>query len=412
MNLSRTEFETLDETDALASSRDRFELADDLIYLNGNSLGPMPKAARSQMEEVVGSQWGGQIIRGWLESDWVNLPQRVGDKIASLIGAAPGEVVVADSTSVNLFKLACAAIEMQPGRAKILSESGNFPTDLHILQGIEKWMGDRVELHTTNTDGVLDAIDDDTSLVVLTHVHYKSGFILDMGEITERAHEKGALILWDLSHTAGAMPVDLNEVGADLAVGCGYKYLNGGPGAPGYLFVAGRHIPALKQPLTGWFGHASPFSMSDDYIPDPGIKKTLCGTTPVLGASALEVGVNISLSADMNLVREKSMKMGDLFIRLVEERCRDMGFSIASPIDAKNRGSHVSLAHEESYAIMQALIGRKVVGDFRAPDIMRFGLAPLYARYVDIWDAVSNLAEIMTEGEWENEQFRQKAAVT
>jgi kynureninase len=410
--LTRADFEALDQADPLATHRDKFELAEGLIYLNGNSLGPMPKATLERMQEVVGQEWGQQIIRGWLESDWVNLPLRIGEKIARLIGAGPGEVIVADSTSVNLFKLACAALEMQPGRATVLSEAGNFPTDLHVLQGIEGMPGDRMVLQTTDANGILEAINEDTALVVLTHVHYKSGFILDMAGITARAHECGALILWDLSHTAGAMPVDLNAAGADFAVGCGYKYLNGGPGSPAYLFVAERHLPNLQQPLTGWFGHANPFAMSDKYSPDPGIKRTLCGTTPVLGACALEVGVNITLSADMEEIRDKSMRMGDLFIQLVEQQCVDMGLGLASPVDAVARGSQVSLVHEHGYAIMQALISRQVVGDFRAPDIIRFGFAPLYTRYVDVWDTVHQLSEIMTSRAWDSDEYKRKAAVT
>jgi kynureninase len=410
--LSRGDFEKLDEGDPFAESRSQFELADGLIYMNGNSLGPMPKATQQRMREVVEQEWGQQIIRGWTESQWIELPVRVGDKIARLIGADPGEVVVADSTSVNLFKLACAALEMRPGRSKVLSERGNFPTDLHILQGVEQLLGPRMQLQTTDADGIFDAIDEETALVVLTHVHYKSGFISDMPAITKRAHEKGALILWDLSHTTGAMPVDVNGSGADFAVGCGYKYLNGGPGAPGYQFVAKRHISNLQQPLTGWFGHADPFSMIDDYEPDPGIKRTLCGTTQVLGNSALEVGVDIALSFDMNAVRGKSVKMGDLFIQLVEEQCDGMGLGIVSPIDGAARGSQVSLTHVEGYSIMQVLRSRGLIGDFRAPDILRFGFAPLYARYVDIWDTVAQLADIITSGAWDAAEYQQRGAVT
>jgi kynureninase len=352
------------------------------------------------------------LIRSWNTADWISLPRRVGDKIAGLIGADAGEVVVADSTSVNLFKLAAAAVKLRPGRSKILSEPGNFPTDLYILQGLEAFMDGGVQLNTVHRDEILPAIDEDTALVVLTQVHYKSGSMFDMAAITARAHEMGALVLWDLSHSAGAVPVALNDVGADFAIGCGYKYLNGGPGAPGFLFVARRHQAQLQQPLSGWFGHASPFQMRDDYEPAPGIERTLCGTTPVIGASLLEVGVDIMASADMALVREKSLQMGQLFIELVEQRLGDHGFGIASSKNPALRGSQVSLTHEQGFAIMQALIARNIIGDFRAPDILRFGFTPLYVRFVDLWDCVDALVDIMATRDWDQAAYRQLTAVT
>jgi kynureninase len=410
--LTRDHFTRLDQQDSLAAFHQEFELTAGHIYLNGNSLGVLPRAAKARAREVVEQEWGQGLIRSWNTADWISLPRRVGDKIAGLIGADAGEVVVADSTSVNLFKLAAAAVKLRPGRSKILSEPGNFPTDLYIPQGLEAFMDGGVQLNTVHRDEILPAIDEDTALVVLTQVHYKSGSMFDMAAITARAHEMGALVLWDLSHSAGAVPVALNDVGADFAIGCGYKYLNGGPGAPGFLFVARRHQAQLQQPLSGWFGHASPFQMRDDYEPAPGIERTLCGTTPVIGASLLEVGVDIMASADMVLVREKSLQMGQLFIELVEQRLGDHGFGIASSKNPALRGSQVSLTHEQGFAIMQALIARNIIGDFRAPDILRFGFTPLYVRFVDLWDCVDALVDIMATRDWDQAAYRQLTAVT
>ncbi|GAA0692435.1 kynureninase [Marinobacterium maritimum] len=411
-SFTREQCADFDRLDELAEYRQQFDLQEGLIYMNGNSLGVLPKAAKERAQEVVQKEWGQGLIRSWNTADWINLPSRVGNKIAGLIGASTDEVVVADSTSVNLFKLAAAAVRMRPERSKILSEPGNFPTDLYILQGLEKFQQGRVRLSTVNRNEIIDAIDEDTALVVLTHVHYKSGDMFDMAAITRRAHDKGALVLWDLSHSAGAVPVQLNEVGADLAVGCGYKYLNGGPGAPGFLFVAKRHQEQLEQPLSGWFGHANSFAMRDDYEPAPGIKRTLCGTTPVIGASLLEVGVDIMLSTSMSRIRAKSLQMGELFIKLVEQRLSGFGFEIASSKDSAIRGSQVSLIHEQGFAIIQALIARNVIGDFRAPNILRFGFTPLYLRYVDLWDCVDALVEIMEQEEWDRPEFKKLTSVT
>ncbi|MDH2433953.1 kynureninase [Pokkaliibacter sp. MBI-7] len=410
--LNRELLQRWDQDDELAGFREQFHLPDNLIYMNGNSLGVMPKQALARAQDVVGREWGNDLIRSWNINHWIDLPQRLGNKIARLVGADEGEVIVCDSTSVNLFKLAAAAVRMQPGRSKIISEPGNFPTDLYVLQGVEQFSDGRVQLHTVERKQLLEAIDEDTAVVVLTHVHYKSGSMFDMAALTARAHEKGALILWDLSHSTGAVPVDLNGVGADFAIGCGYKYLNGGPGAPAFLFVARRHQATLQQPLSGWFGHANPFAMRDDYEPAPGIERTLCGTTSVIGASVLEVGVDLMVAADMTKVRAKSVKMGELFIALVEQRLQGLGFTLVSSKDSAQRGSQVSLRHEQGYAIMQALIARGVIGDFRAPDILRFGFTPLYLRYVDIWDAVEVLADIMATGQWQHSDYQVRTKVT
>ncbi|PPC76868.1 kynureninase [Pokkaliibacter plantistimulans] len=410
--MNRDLLQRWDQEDELAGFREQFHLPDNLIYMNGNSLGVMPRQALARAQDVVEREWGNDLIRSWNINHWIDLPQRLGNKIARLVGADEGEVIVCDSTSVNLFKLAAAAVRMQPGRSKIISEPGNFPTDLYVLQGVEQFSDGRVQLHTVEREQLLEAIDEDTAVVVLTHVHYKSGSMFDMAALTARAHEKGALILWDLSHSTGAVPVDLNGVGADFAIGCGYKYLNGGPGAPAFLFVARRHQATLQQPLSGWFGHANPFAMRDDYEPAPGIERTLCGTTSVIGASVLEVGVDLMVAADMTKVRAKSVKMGELFIALVEQRLQGLGFTLVSSKDSAQRGSQVSLRHEQGYAIMQALIARGVIGDFRAPDILRFGFTPLYLRYVDIWDALEVLADIMARGEWQSSEYQVRTKVT
>lgn len=411
-SLTREDFVELDRQDPLASFRDQFELPPETLYLDGNSLGALPRAAKQRAREVVEQEWGQGLIRSWNAADWIHMPRRVGDKIAGLIGAEAGEVIMADSTSVNLFKLAAAAMRLRPGRGKVVSERGNFPTDLYVLKGLETFSEGRLKLQAAAREEVLAAIDEDTALVVLTHVHYKTGALFDLPSITARAHEMGALILWDLCHSTGALPVDLNAIGADMAVGCGYKYLNGGPGAPAFLFVAKRHQAQLEQPLSGWFSHASQFAMQDQYQPAPGIERTLCGTPSVLGAAVLEVGVDLMLAADLERIREKSVRMGDHFIALVEQRLGGHGFEIASPRMASKRGSQVSLSHREGFAIMQALIARNIIGDFRAPDILRFGFTPLYLRYVDLWDCVAALADIMASRAWDQPQYKQLTAVT
>lgn len=411
-HISRHDCITMDNSDPLNSFREKFALADNTCYLNGNSLGVRPVAAAARAQQVVEQEWGVDLIRSWNINNWIELPQRLGDKISTIVGADAGEVLVADSTSVNLFKLAAAAIKLNPGRRKIISEPGNFPTDLYILQGLEKFLDGKIELVVCPVDEMAAAIDEDTALVVLTHVHYKTGRMLDMPAITAQAQSKGALMLWDLSHSAGAVPVDLNAANADLAIGCGYKYLNGGPGAPAFLYVAKRHQAKLEQPLSGWFGHANPFAMQDDYQPAPGIERTLCGTTSVLAACVLEVGIDIMASADMEQLRAKSVAMSDLFIELVESRCAEFGFTLVSPKDASVRGSQISLTHPHGFAIMQALIARNIIGDFRAPDILRFGFTPLYLRYVDVWDCVDALVDIMQSESWKDPAFNKLTAVT
>ncbi|PWL25425.1 MAG: kynureninase [Altererythrobacter sp. XM-24bin4] len=402
----------LDGADPLDGFRDRFTLPDGVIYLDGNSLGALPKAAVERVHQVVTGEWGEGLIRSWNASDlgvgWINLPQRIGAKIAPMIGARASEVIVADSVSANLFKLISAALTMRPGRKVILSELGNFPTDLYMIQGLQEQ--GLAEQRLAAREQIADAFDDDVALLLLTHVHYKSGAMHDMAALTNAAHEAGALVLWDLSHTGGAMPVDLNAVGADFAVGCGYKYLCGGPGAPAYAFVAGRHHETLSQPLSGWMGHARPFAFDDAYIPAPGVDRLLCGTPQVLSMSALEVGVDLIAEIGVDRLYAKSQALSEFFLECLSDR--DIALELVSPSDSIRRGSQLSFRHENAYAICQALIARGVIGDFRDPDILRLGFAPAYLRFEDMAEAVRHLAEVLQTGEWQRDEFNQRAAVT
>jgi len=389
------DLEALDRADPLRELRNAFVLPDDVVYLDGNSLGALPRQTLVRLQEVAARQWGQGLIRSWTAHDWIGAPQRVGDKIARLIGAGAGEIVVTDSTSVNLFKLLAAACRLRPDRPVILSEPGNFPNDLYVAQGLRELSERRIELRLVPAGEIEAAIDSRVAVVLLTHVNYKSAALHDMARITARAHARGALTLWDLSHSAGAVAVDLNVAQADFAVGCGYKYLNGGPGAPAYLFVARRHQGTAVSPITGWLGHSRPFDFVDDYTPAPGIARFLAGTHPILGIAALEVGVDLMLTADAKLRLDKSRRLGELFVALVESRCAGLGLELASPRDSRARGSHVVFRHARSRALMEALVERGVIGDFRASDLMRFGFAPLYNRYADIWHAVETLREVL-----------------
>ena len=398
----------LDAEDALAPWRDRFTLPEGVIYLDGNSLGALPKAVPPRLKRAVEQEWGVGLIRSWNDADWYLAPQRIGARIAQLVGAAADEVIVADSTSANLFKVLIAALRLRPGRRRIVGERGDFPTDGYIASGVAGLM--QAEFAALEADAVLGAIDESVAIVSLTHVNYKTGRVHDMARITRRAHEVGALIVWDLCHTAGAMPCELNRDGTDFAVGCGYKYLNGGPGAPSFVFVAKRHHANLSQPLTGWHGHARPFAFVDGYEAAPGVTRLLVGTAPQLSLIALEAALEAFDGVDMAQLRRKSVALTDLFIRLADQELS--GFGLASPREAAYRGSQVSLTHEQGYPIMQALIARGVIGDFRAPDILRFGFAALYVRFIDVWNAVAALKDIMATQAWAAPQFRERKAVT
>lgn len=408
--ITREHCAALDAADPLAHCRARFDLPAGTIYLDGNSLGAMPANVPSRIERALKEEWAQGLIRSWNDADWYPAPQRTGNKIAKLIGAAQDEVIVADSTSVNLFKVLVAATRMRAGRGVILAERTNFPTDVYIASSVAEMTG--CELRCVDPDDIIAAIDDTVAIVSLTHVNYKTGKRYDMEAVTRQAHEAGALIVWDLCHSAGAMPVSLNHCDADFAVGCGYKYLNGGPGAPAFVFVASRHIEAVRQPLTGWHGHSKPFEFTHDYAPHPGIDRMLTGTAPQLGVIALESALEAFDGVDLEVLREKSVALGNLFIDLTDQELEGLDCALASPRAARQRGSQVSLAHAEGYAIMQALIARNVIGDFRAPDILRFGFAPLYVRYVDIWDTIAQLKDIIATRAWDTAEFRSRKSVT
>jgi kynureninase len=408
--LNRSALEALDQADLLAGKRDAFLLPEGVIYLDGNSLGPLPASVPGRVADLVNRQWGQDLIVSWNKHGWIDLPARVGARIARLIGAEPDSVIAADSTSINLFKLIVAALTLNPGRRRILSDTGNFPTDLYIAQGVTGMLGGGLALDVVAPEAVLTAIDETTALVMLTGVDYRTGRLHDMAGITRAAQAKGALVLWDLAHSAGAVPVDLAGCGVDFAVGCSYKYLNGGPGAPAFLYVAPRHQAQVVSPLSGWLGHAAPFAFDLDYRPATGIGRFICGTPNMLSLVALDAALDVWDDVEMPTIRAKSMALGDLFIRLVEQECP--GFTLGSPRAADERGSQVSLRHPEGYAIMQALIARGVIGDFRSPDVLRFGLTPLYLRHADLWDAVQHMKAVMATGEWEQPRFRARAKVT
>ena len=418
----------LDAADTIAHFRDRFDLPEGVIYLDGNSLGPLPKASRERLHRVIDAEWGEGLIRSWNElpdggGDWIAMPQRVGAKIAPLVGAQPHEVIACDSVSINLAKLIGAALSLNPGRNIVLSEPGNFPTDLYMIQGDA-----RVEQRLAPRDAMVDALDEDVALLLLTHVHYKTGEMFDMEALTRAAHDVGAIVLWDLSHSGGAVPVDLNGAQADLAVGCGYKYLNGGPGAPAYAFVAERHHGDFAQPLTGWMGHAKPFAFSDEYEPAPGVTRLLAGTPPVLAMVALESGVELIAEIGIEPLVAKSRALSEFFLECCVahgvlqlpspnplpqgERAFADELDLVSPRDPAGRGSQLSFRHENAYALSQALIARGVIGDFRDPDILRLGFAPAYLRFEDIAEAARHLAEVLETGEWQEARFQERAAVT
>ena len=411
-HLTRSDLEARDAADPLADFRGRFLLPEGVVYLDGNSLGALPAATPGRLEEVVRREWGEGLIRSWNRHGWIDLPQAVGDRIAPLIGARPGEVVVADSTSVNLFKLLAAALKLRPDRRVILSERDNFPTDLYVAQGLVDLLGGRAELRRVDREELPAALDSGVAVAMLTQVDFRTGRLHDLAAVTAAAHACGALVLWDLAHSAGAVPVDLSGCGADLAVGCGYKFLNGGPGAPAFAYARRDLHPHLGQPLWGWMGHRAPFAFDPDYAPAPDLRRLLCGTPVVLGLAALEVGVDLVTRAGIPALRRKSVELGETLIALVEQECAGHGFALASPRAAAERGSQVSFRHPAAYPIVQALIRRGVIGDFREPDIVRFGLAPLYLRFVDLWDAAAALRQVMAGGEWRDPALTARARVT
>jgi kynureninase len=413
--ISRADCEQLDEADPLAGFRDEFALPSG-VYLDGNSLGARPKAAAARAAEVVEREWGQDLIGSWNTAGWFDLPVRLGDRLAPLIGGGPGTTVVTDTTSANLFKALSAALALQatadPRRTVVLSERDNFPTDLYVAQGLTDLLGRGHEVRLVDGPGELaGALDDRTAVVTLSHVNYRTGALWDLAAVTEQIHAAGALVVWDLAHSVGALPIDLTGAEADLAVGCTYKYLNGGPGSPAFLWVHPRHAEASSQPLTGWWGHARPFAMEDAYEPAPGAVRFLSGTQPIVSLALVECGLDIAARADLTAVRAKSLALGDLFLDLVDERCGDE-LTVVTPRAHQRRGSHLTFAHPQAYAVVQALIARGVVGDFREPDCLRFGLTPLYLRHVDVYDAVETLADVLASRAWDDPRYQIRAAVT
>jgi kynureninase len=397
-------------TASVARFRDRFLLPEGIVYLDGNSLGALPKATPARLAEVIEAQWGQGLITSWNKHGWIDLPRRVGDKIARLVGAAPGEVMVADSTSINLFKLLAAALQLRPERRVLLSERGNFPTDLYVAEGLAALLARGHILKLVETEDVAGAIDEAVAVVFLTEVDYRTGRLHDMAAVTAKAHAAGAIMLWDLAHSAGAFPVDLHRAGADLAVGCGYKYLNGGPGAPAFLYVREDLQDQIRTPLTGWLGHEAPFAFETSWRPAPGIGRGRVGTPPILSLAALEIGVDLLLEADLGELRRASIALTERLVAGVEAHCKAL--RLVSPRDPARRGSQVSFAHPEGYAIVQALIARGVIGDFRAPDILRFGVTPLYIGEAEIDAAIEHLRAVLDKSEWDRPDYRTRAAVT
>ena len=391
-------------------ARQAFELPEGVIYLDGNSLGPLPRAARERVANAVTEEWGGMLIRGWTQAGWIDLPARVGDRIARLVGAAPGTVMACDSTSVNLYKALSAAMALRPDARVVLSDTGNFPTDLYVAQGLLAGTG--CKLRIVPPDEVAAAIDDSTAVLMLTQVDYRTGRLHDMADLTRRAHAAGALTVWDLAHSAGAMPVDLAAAGADFAVGCGYKYLNGGPGAPAFVYVAPRHAEAVSPRLSGWMGHAAPFDFDPGYRPAAGVERMRVGTPPVLSMTALDAALELWEGVDMAEIRARSIALSERFVAEIETRAAGHGLALASPRDPARRGSQVSFQCPEGYAVMQALIARGVIGDFRAPDLIRFGFAPLYNSVDEVVEAASRLAAVLDERAWDRAEYRTRAKVT
>ncbi len=415
--MTREDALALDAADPLAPLQQQFERPEGLIYLDGNSLGMLPRATAARVQQVITHEWGQGLIRSWNNAGWMDLPQRVGDKIARLVGVGPGELVVADSTSVNLYKVLSAALSITladtPHRRVILSERSNFPTDLYIAEALARERG--CELVLADADTLAERLDGQTAVLLLTHVNYRTGRLHDMAALSAAAHAAGALTVWDLAHSAGAVPLALDCDGADFAVGCGYKYLNGGPGAPAFVWVRPPHVDRFWQPLAGWIGHAAPFDFSPGYRPADGIARYLCGTPAVLSLAALECGVDTVLAAEplggMAALRAKSLALTTLFARRVQALCPAL--TLVSPADAALRGSQISLAHAEcAYPVVQALIARGVIGDFRAPDVLRFGFTPLNLRHVDAWDAAEHLRQVLDHGEWRRPEFLQRRPVT
>ena len=414
---TRSHCQALDAQDPLAPLRQQFALPAGVIYLDGNSLGARPVAALERAQQVIAEEWGNGLIRSWNSAGWADLSLRLGNRLAPLIGARDGEVVITDTTSINLFKVLSAALSVQrlrePARKVIVSEASNFPTDLYIAEGLAELLQQGYSLRLVNSpDELPQAIDPDVAVVMLTHVNYKTGYMYDMQALTALSHECGALSIWDLAHSAGAVPIDLHQANADYAIGCTYKYLNGGPGSQAFVWVNPALVDVVRQPLSGWFGHTRQFAMEAQYAPSAGIARYLCGTQPITSLAMVECGLEIFAQTDMDSLRSKSLALTDLFIALVEARCAAHGLVLITPREHAKRGSHVSFEHPEGYAVIQALIARGVIGDYREPRIMRFGFTPLYTSFTEVFDAVEILGEILDNATWDQPQFKVRNSVT
>ncbi|MEC9261588.1 MAG: kynureninase [Pseudomonadota bacterium] len=405
--------QNLDEQDILAPLREQFQLPPNTIYLDGNSLGPLPVAAKERAIDVVNQQWGEDLITSWNKHAWIDLPRQCGELIAPVIGAAPGQVICCDSISVNLFKVLSGALRMQSGRKKVITTKDNFPTDIYVIEGLAQQLGEAsCKLVLCEEHEIEAQLDEDIAILLLTQVNFRSGRLLDMQKITEIAHARGILVVWDLAHSAGALPVKLDDCKVDFAVGCTYKYLNGGPGAPAFIYVAERHQSTFQQPLSGWMGHASPFSFDSAYVPVPGVKQNLSGTPAVIAMSVLEAALKLWSNVDMLQVRQKSMAMGEFFLECLKACGLDEEFTCVSPDAALDRGSQLAFQHEHAYAICQAWIDAGVIADFRAPDLLRIGFTPLYTSFEELWLAVDKLKKIVTSQTYRAPSFQQKLAVT
>ncbi len=410
---SKSSAQALDQNDLLAPLRERFFLPEGVIYLDGNSLGALPKGVAERVQQAIQIEWGVGLIRSWNDADWYPAPLRVGQKIARIIGAKAHEVVACDSTSVNLYKALVAALKLRPNRKTMICERGNFPTDAYIVASVAEQFGvDVVFAEQAEVVAAIRAAGSDLALVQLTQVNYKTGRIYDMADVSAQTQAQGGLVIWDLAHSAGVLDVRLNECNVDFAVGCGYKYLNGGPGAPAFVYVREDLLATIQQPLQGWHGHKAPFAFTHEYEPHPGIDQMLVGTASQLGLLAFEKALEAYDGVSLSAVRAKSMALGDFFIRLIDEHLAEFEFGLASPRAAQDRGSQVALTHPQGYAIMQAVIARGVIGDFRTPDILRFGFAPLYVRFVDLWEAVNILKVVMQGRLWDRPEYLHQKAVT
>lgn len=407
----------LDQQDELAKFKAEFDIAEGTIYLDGNSLGAMPKAALAKSEDVILKEWREGLITSWNNAGWWSLPETLGDKLGPIIGADKGETVITDTTSLNLYKVLSAAVHIQqkkhPHKKVIIAERDNFPTDLYMIEGLMQHIQNGYQLVLIDGyDDLASKLNDDVAVVLLAHVNYRTGYFYDMATVNQEIHAQNALVIWDLCHSVGAVPMELKKTDSDFAIGCTYKYLNGGPGSPALLWCNPKHLGESWQPLSGWWGHDDPFEMEVSYRPAKGVRKFLCGTQPILSMSLIDCGLDIFLKADINKLRTKSLALTDLFIELVDQECAGLGLTLITPLDHKYRGSHVSYAHKEGYGGIRALVERGVIGDYREPEVLRFGVTPLYLSFEDIWNAVQHIKAVFENKEWDNPKYKVRGQVT